>query len=62
MCVKKKIGMQINKTKLVTSYLTGFIIAMGLPQGYYRPLISNIYDSIYSSVRITEYDKYYKIL
>ena len=58
---KKKI-LQINKSKLIISYLTGFIFAMGMPQRYYRPLMTNIYDNIFSSIRIVEYDKYYKIL
>jgi len=53
--------LKINKNKIFISFFAGFFLANIIPQKYFTIIMTNYYDRIYSSTRIVEYDKYYKV-
>lgn len=53
--------LKIDKKKIFISYFVGFFIANMIPQKYFTPMMRYNYDMIYSTIKIVEYDKYFKI-
>jgi len=53
--------LKINKNRIFFSYFVGFLIANLIPERYFTPLMGASYDMIFSTIKIEEYDKYYKI-
>ena len=51
----------INKNKVFVSYFVGFFIAYMIPDKYFRSMMQMNYEVIFSTINISEYDKYYKI-
>lgn len=53
--------LKIDKKKIFVSYFIGFFIANLIPQKYFTLMMRTNYDMIFSTIKIVEYDKYFKI-